>query len=155
MSNDQTPTDGAMTPRDVLEQYNGPDREPGALFVQLFTPKSRALILNVLVSDRDEALTVSEIVAQEDELAKSNVHDHIDTLLDLGVVERPGKKGNAWTYRLNDDHPVAQLLAMIETVFMWGRTPQFLDEAFVFEGDQDDLLDALEEEAIPVNGGEE
>lgn len=145
--------DGAeWTPESVMRRYYGPDREQGALFAQLFTPKSRALILNALVAQPDEGLTVSEIVGQADGLGKSSVHNHIDALVDLDIVVDAGMKGNARTYRLNTAHPIGQLLTMIENVFMWGRTPQNLDEAFLFDGDSDDLLAALEEEDLHPGG---
>ena len=137
-----------FAPEEVMAHYHRAEREPGALFVQAFTPKSRALILHVLLSQRDEALTISEIASYPVELAKSSVHDHIDVLVDLGLVYKAGKKGNAQTYRLEDRHPVIQLLAMIDNVFLLGRTPQYLGEQFVFEGDSDDLQQALVEENI-------
>lgn len=134
----------SITPEDVLQQYYGPEREAGPLFAQLFTPKSRALILDVLVSERGDALTVSEIVDYSTGgLGKSSVHNHIDDLITLGVVEDAGKKGNAQTYQLNTSHPVAQLLAMLDNVLMWGRTPTLLDEAFIFEGDSHEMLEEL------------
>ena len=139
-----TDDEDSITPEDVLQQYYGPERESGPLFAQLFTPKSRALILDVLVSERGDALTVSEIVDYSTGgLAKSSVHNHIDDLITLGVVEDAGKKGNAQTYQLNTSHPVAQLLAMLDNVLMWGRTPTLLDEAFVFEGDSHEMLEEL------------
>lgn len=140
----------SFTPTEIMAHYHRTDREPGALFVQAFTPKSRALILHVLLSNRDEALTISEIAAYPVELATSSVHDHIDALIDLGLVAKAGKKGNAQTYRLEDRHPVVQLLAMIDTVFLWGRTPQYLEEQFVFEGDGEELTEQLREEDIEI-----
>lgn len=139
----------SLTPENILQQYYGPERESGPLFAQLFTPKSRALILDVLVSERGDALTVSEIVDYSTGgLAKSSVHNHIDDLRTLGVVEDAGKKGNAQTYQLNTGHPVAQLLAMMDNILMWGRTPMMLDETFVFEGDSQEMLAAIEDENV-------
>jgi DNA-binding transcriptional ArsR family regulator len=144
----------SFTPEDVMSHNYRPEREPGALFVQAFTPKSRALILHVLLSQPAEALTISEIAAYPVELAKSSIHGHIDALVDLGLVVEAGKKGNAQTYRLENRHPVIQLLAMIDNVFQLGRTPQYLGEQFVFEGDSDDLHQALAEENIEVPSDE-
>jgi hypothetical protein len=150
---DETEND-PFTPKEVMEYYHRADRTPGALFVQAFTPKSRPLILHVLLRQPDEALTITEIAAKSTELGTSSIHNHIDALIDLGLVYEAGKKGNAQTYQLEARHPVVQLLAMINNVFLWGRTPPSLDEQFVFEGDAEDLYQALSEENIEVPSDE-
>ena len=127
-------TDEQMTPADVLDRYFGEEGiekfggEP--IFAQAFTPKTRALILDVLVSERGGALSAQMIADHHDDLSVSGVNRHRDALRDLGLIEEAGKVGNAMTYALNTRHPAAQVLAMLDNIFMWGETPMILDEQF-------------------------
>lgn len=132
--------DASPTPLDLLEQYRGEafrEKYGGAsAFSQLFAPKTRALMLDVLVGERDGALTAREIADSHPELSVTGVNRHRDALLDLGVVATSGKRGNAQTYALATEHPVAQVLVMLDDLLQWGETPVRLDERFVTESDQ-------------------
>ena len=134
---DDEPT---FTPIDLLDHYRGEaflDEYGGAsAFSQLFTPKTRALILDVLVSERGTALSVQEIADQHEDLSVTGVNRHRDALLDFGVMVDAGKRGNATTYALATDHPVAQVLIMLDDLLQWGETPVSLDEAFTSDSDQ-------------------
>jgi hypothetical protein len=129
-----------LTPFDLLGQYRGEafvERYGGAsAFSHLFAPKTRALILDVLIGERGGALTAREIADSPPELSVTGVNRHRDALLDLGVVARSGKRGNAQTYALATEHPVAQVLVMLDDLLQWGETPVRLDERFVTESDQ-------------------
>ena len=133
-------TDGRLTPFDLLDHYQGDEfvAEYGgkSAFRQLFTPKTRALVLDVLVSERGDALTVQEIADHHVDLSVTGVNRHRDALLDLGVIAEDGKRGNAMTYALARHHPVAQVLAMLDDLLMWGETRPALDSQFITDSDQ-------------------
>lgn len=135
---DETP----LTPEELRRMYpdiasaarnGGKEGRRKSLFALLVTPPTRAMTLDALVNHPDEALTLSEI-AHYNHLSTSAVHEHIDALLSLAVVEEAGKKGNAMTYELNRQHPVAQLLIMIDELFQWGETSMHVDERFLDRG---------------------
>lgn len=130
-----------LTPGDVAGLFPRPDEtaDPDSAadvetaFVRLFAPRTRAGVLDVLVSDPDRAWTVAEIVDHSGNVSTSGFERHKDALLASGVVQEAGKKGNAQTYRLNTHHPVAQLLVMLDTVIGYGKTPLLLEEQFIGE----------------------
>jgi hypothetical protein len=133
-------TDTGLTPFDLLDQYRGDEfvAEHGgeSVFRQLFTPKARPLVLDVLVSERGEALTAQEIADHHADLSVTDVDRHREALLDFGVIVEDGKRGNAMTYALAREHPVAQVLVMLDDLLMWGETRPALDEQFVTDAEQ-------------------
>lgn len=128
----------SLHPEEVREQYTGAAaiEEYGgeSAFRQLFVPKTRALVVDVLVGERGDALTAREIANQHDDLSVSGVNRHREPLLDFGVIVKAGKRGNAMTYALNTSHPVAQLLAMTDDIMLWGRTELVLGDQFLADG---------------------
>jgi hypothetical protein len=66
----------------------------------------------------------------------TGVNRHREALLDLGVLLRAGKRGNAQTYALATEHPVAQVLVMLDDLLQWGETPVCLDGRFVTASEQ-------------------
>lgn len=121
------------TKEKYIETYGGQ-----SVFRRLFTPKSRAVIIDALLGYRGEPATVRQIVDHDLEggLSTSSFNRQRDALLDLGVMVETGKQGNAMTYALNTEHPVVQLLVMMENVVEWGETPQLLEDQFLIEGIQ-------------------
>lgn len=111
------------------------------MFHCLFTPKSRTLILDALMSARGDALSAQTIANHHDDLSVSGVNRHREALLDLGVIVETGKVGNAMMYQLNKNHPVVQLLAMIDNIVMWGETPMLLGEEFTSKKDNRQIND--------------
>lgn len=137
-------TDGRLTPFDLLDQYHGDEFVTeyggGSAFRRLFTPKTRALVLDVLVSERGDALTAQEIADHHEDLSVTGVNRHREALVALGVIVEDGKRGNAMTYALARHHPVAQVLAMLDDLLMWGETRPSLDEQFVTDADQPSII---------------
>lgn len=109
-----------------VERYGGE-----TVFRHLFTPKSRALILDALLAAEGEALSARQIAAWNDDLSVSGVNRHRDVLVDFGVMVENGKVGNAMSYRLDESHPISQLLSMLANVTVAGETPMNLDAAFL------------------------
>jgi hypothetical protein len=132
--------DDGVTPFDLLDHYRGEEfvAEYGgkSVFRQLFTPKTRALVLDVLVSERGDALTAQEIADHHEDLSVTGVNRHRDALVDLGIIVEDGKRGNAMTYALAQEHPVAQVLAMLDDLLMWGETRPALNSQFVTDAEQ-------------------
>lgn len=125
----------AMTPEDVREQFrqliewqadSGSERTP---LQELLTPRAKLAILDALLGV-NEPLSAAEI-CDHAEIDRSTFADHESPLMAAGVLERPKKVGNAWVYRLNQQHPVVQLLTMLDVAFRHGETPMLLDEQFV------------------------
>lgn len=108
-------------------------------FRALLTPSARAVILDVLVGAPRAELTVAEIVDGTPGVSTSSFHRHIQVLTDAGVVRTAGKKGNAQTYTLATDHPVAQVLMMLSSLTASGTTHDYLDERFVRDPDGGNL----------------
>lgn len=65
------------------------DRERAAddlPLVELFGDTARARLLSVLATKRSREFTITEL-AEETDLTRASVYDHIDDLVDLSVVE--------------------------------------------------------------------
>lgn len=133
---DQTGTEHALTPDDVRlydrlgidDPGHGHESHP---LVYLFTPASRIHVLTALLTNRGEFLSVGDIVDASDEtIGRHVVYDHIDVLVDAGLVEK-GKTANAATYRINLRHPIVQTLLMQSALATHGETPQYVEEQFL------------------------
>lgn len=125
-------------PTDLAEYYQSEafvGKYGGAtVFSQLFAPKSRTLIFDALLAAEGEPRSAQQIAAWNDDLSVSGFNRHREALLDLGVMIEAGKVGNAMTYKLNEAHPVAQLLSMVSNVTFAGETPMNLDSSFLADG---------------------
>lgn len=127
--------DAPLTPEDVRQlgvEYREThlDETDDSLFVELFTPRARARILDVLLSNPHEAMLAADI-AEAAGISRSSFARQLDPLLDLGVMVRDEQVVNAWTYRLNTDHPAAQLAGMLDQVLGFGTAAPLLDERFI------------------------
>lgn len=100
-------------------------------FEKLLSPRSRVAILDVLVEEGGRALTVQEMVDRSDQITTSSFNRQKDDILEYGVIVEAGKRGNAQTYALNADHPVAQALKMVDNLLTWGKTPLLVDEEYL------------------------
>lgn len=87
----------------------------GTPLVTLFSDKKRTKMLAVLVADREYDLSISEIARQAG-VARSTVYDHLDVLVDLGVVEHTRTSGNSQRYQLNQESEIAEYLYKLEGV---------------------------------------
>lgn len=140
-----------LNPQDLLDRYRGEafrEKYGGAsAFSQLFTPRTRALLLDVLVSERGTGLTAREIADRHPDLSVTGVNRHRDALVDLGVLATVGKRGNARTYALATDHPVAKVLVMLDDLLQWGETPVRLDGQFTTDSEQPRAIEEWSGEA--------
>lgn len=86
-------------------------------FMSLFGQPARTKILAALVSERGRDLNVS-YVANLAGVARSTVYDHLDDLLELGVIEHSRDMGGSPMYQLNEDSDVADELVRLEGVML-------------------------------------
>lgn len=74
----------------------------GTPLVKLFGDGARVRIISVLVDERSRDLNVSEIARQAG-IARSTVYDHLDGLMDLGVISYTRTTGPSDRYQLADN----------------------------------------------------
>lgn len=127
--------DRPLTPQDVRDRASAfredhIDEEGASLLAAILTPRSRARIVDVLVGSPGEDLTVAEICEQAD-IDRGTFTRQKMPLLDVGIMEQGEQVANAKTYRINRDHPIAQLVGMLDQVLRFGTTSMLLDEQFV------------------------
>lgn len=135
---DDETDEGRMAPRDVREshqdvvEYLHEEESDETPFEALFAPRGRIKIFDGLLQAHPEPWTASEI-SEWAGMDVSTFTAHRDFLLMTDVIEEAGEKAGAQTFRLNPQHPVAQLVSMIDTVFGHGKTPILLEEQFIGE----------------------
>jgi len=81
--------------------------------LHLFGMPARTRLLSVLVDEREYDLTVTELADQAG-VARSTVYDHLDSLLDLGVIEETRETGGSTRYQLNEDSEIAEELYKLD-----------------------------------------
>jgi len=74
---------------------------------------ARTRLLSVFVDEREYDLTVTELADQAG-VARSTVYDHLDDLLDLGVIEETRETGGSTRYQLNEDSEIAEELYKLD-----------------------------------------
>jgi DNA-binding transcriptional ArsR family regulator len=140
--------DEPLTLEDILRMRPTPDEpdvvddlaEAKTALESLLTPRARLGILQELIHANkmgEEPLTQSNLTDRNARVSRSAFYNHIDALLDYGVVEETDKVGNARRFRVVTEHPAVQALAMLDNIMMWGQTPQMLDDQFIAPDDAD------------------
>lgn len=84
-----------------------------SVFVELLGSKGKAGMLDVFVSKRYERLSGQEIADLAD-IDRSTFDRNIQTFLDLGIVQKSKKAGNAQLYSLNTDHDISKILGALQ-----------------------------------------
>lgn len=102
-------------------------------FEQVFSTPAKVAIVNVLLKTGGEPLTASEIVEASGEISTASFSRYRDELIEDGILETRGKRGNAQLYSLDVESPAAQALKMVETLLGFGKTPLYLDEQYIGE----------------------
>lgn len=126
----QMADDSHLSPDDVVQKYRNSGLS-GDVFEVVFDKPAKTLTISALVQERGEAYTAQEIADMREDLSVASFNRYRDDLIGLGVIAEAGKRGNAMTYRLDTDHPVAQLLMMLDDVLVNGQTPMRLSEQFL------------------------
>lgn len=78
--------------------------------VRLFGSPGRTKMIEAFLTRREAELTGSE-VAELAGVDRSTVSRNVDALVDLGLVDRTRRVGNAKLYRLDASHPLGEALA--------------------------------------------
>lgn len=99
----------------ATEHSSGESFADGTPLVELFGKPARTKLLSVFVDERERDLNVSELARQAD-VARSTVYDHLDVLLDLGIVEETRETGTSTRYQLDADDEIAELLYRLDGI---------------------------------------
>lgn len=78
-------------------------------FTRLLETKSRVRMIDTFLGKSYDELTREEI-AELAGIDQSSVSRNLGILLDIGLVKETGTRGNATTFTLNSEHPVAESL---------------------------------------------
>jgi DNA-binding transcriptional ArsR family regulator len=85
----------------------------GTALTNVIGDHSKAKILAVMLGDHTQDLTASDI-ARMAGIERSTFYDHIDTLLDYGLIKITREAGNSTMYQINKDSEPAQAIAEFE-----------------------------------------
>ena len=85
----------------------------GTPLVELVGKPGRAKLISVFVDERENDLNVSELARQAG-VARSTVYDHLDDLVELGIVEETRETGPSTRYQLDTDDEIAELLYQLD-----------------------------------------
>lgn len=85
----------------------------GTYFVNVLGDPSKVKILATMLGDHTQDLTASDI-ARMSGIDRTTFYDHIDVLLDYGLIKITRKAGNSKMYKINKDSEPAQALADFE-----------------------------------------
>ena len=81
--------------------------------VELFGKPGRTKLISVFVDERENDLSISELARQAG-VARSTVYDHLDDLVELGIVKETRETGPSTRYRLDDNKEIAELLYQLD-----------------------------------------
>lgn len=92
----------------------------GTVFVDVLGDPSKVKILATMLGDHRQDLTASDI-ARMSGIDRTTFYNHIETLLDYGLIKITREAGNSKMYQINKDSEPAQALAEFE----WTLLDQF------------------------------
>lgn len=90
---------------------------------KLFGTTPKVKIITALLGESDHDLNVSQI-AELAGIHRTTVYDHLDDLVDLGVIEETRTVGGSRMYRIDRDSTVAEDVAQLE----WDLLDAIADE---------------------------
>ena len=67
----------------------------------------------MFVDERENDLSISELARQAG-VARSTVYDHLDDLVELGIVQETRETGPSTRYQLDNDDEIAELLYQLD-----------------------------------------
>lgn len=99
----------------ATEQNQAPTESfaEGTPLVELFGKPARTKLVSVFVDERQNDLTVSELARQAG-IARSTVYDHLEKLLELGIVKETRETGPSTRYQLDNDDEIGTLLYKLD-----------------------------------------
>lgn len=104
----------------------------GTYLVDILGDPSKVKILATMLGDYNQDLTASDI-ARMSGIDRTTFYDHIEKILDYGLVKITREVGNSKMYQINKDSEAAQALAefewkLLDTVDEDGRPDVRADE---------------------------
>lgn len=84
------------------------------------TPKTK--IIAALLSEYNRDITISDI-SDLSGVSRSAIYNHIDDLVDLGIVKETREMGGSTLYQINTDSEIVQRVAEIESIIVAQDTP--------------------------------
>jgi hypothetical protein len=110
--------------------------------VDLLTPRTRAQIVDVMLNEPTRQWTASEVCADAG-MDPSTFNAHASALIDAGVIEEAGMKGNAQTYTPVLENPVVGALQMVRSLYRDGVTFDYVEDEVIISGPEqvNDVLD--------------
>ena len=85
----------------------------GTPLVELFGKPGRTKLISVFVDERENDLSISELARQAG-VARSTVYDHLDDLVELGIVQETRETGPSTRYQLDNDDEISELLYQLD-----------------------------------------
>ena len=85
----------------------------GTPLVELFGKPGRTKLISVFVDERENDLSISELARQAG-VARSTVYDHLNDLIELGIVQETRETGPSTRYQLDSDDEIAELLYRLD-----------------------------------------
>ena len=85
----------------------------GTPLVELFGKPGRTKLISVIVDEGENDLSISELARQAG-VARSTVYDHLDDLVELGIVKETRETGPSTRYQLDNDNEIAELLYQLD-----------------------------------------
>ena len=85
----------------------------GTPLVELIGEPGRTKLISVFVDERENDLSISELARQAG-VARSTVYDHLDDLVELGIVKETRETGPSTRYQLDTDDEIAELLYQLD-----------------------------------------
>lgn len=118
-----------------MDSINDDAYAEGTVFVNVLGNPSKVKIMATMLGDHTQDLTASDI-ARMSGIDRTTFYDHIDTLLNYGLIKITREAGNSKMYQINKDSEPAQALAEFE----WKLLDQLNEE-----GDPDARVDERDE----------
>lgn len=110
-----------MVEKEKVENVDEDEKEEsepyaeGTPLTSVFGDHPKTRILATLLSEKEHDVNVSEI-ARMSGMARSTVYEHIDDLVDLGIVENTREVSMGQMYKISEEDDLVQLIDALE----WG-----------------------------------
>jgi len=83
-------------------------------FVEVLNGEARLKIIAALLDTHHRDVNITEL-AERSGVARSTIYEHIDDLVELGVVYETREMGSSQMYQINSNSPVVQGVKFLNT----------------------------------------
>ena len=103
-----------------------------SVIIDLFTPESRAELINAFLSCGTQPITMAEICDQHPEVTEEVYRENIHILTEkYNIIRDLGEFECGKMYQLNKNNPLTQLMIMGDEIYQNGKSHSWLDSEFV------------------------